>query len=90
MRFALLALPILAACAPEDEPQASVLWNNLDPSSVTVAGTRSFTDEAIAAGIEPSPSILARAEKLCPNPRFLSATPTHDDPRRVNYFFLCP
>jgi hypothetical protein len=89
MRLALAALIALAACSPEGDAPGPFV-TGLEPTRVSVPGTKAFTAQEIAAGVEPSAAILAAAAKSCNGARFLSATPSHSDPTKVSYFFLCP
>jgi hypothetical protein len=89
MRFVLLAVVFVSACAPEDDSPGFAV-PNLDADTVYVPGTKLFSPEEIAAGIKPSPAILAAAEAHCPTAKILSAKPLVSDQRRVGYFFSCP
>lgn len=89
MRLALLAVVALAACAPEEDTPGFTV-PNLDGGTIYVPGTKRFTPEEIAAGVKPSPAIIAKAEASCPNAKLLSATSMITDARRVGYFFTCP
>ena len=90
MRLALIAILALAACAPEDDAPAFAPPNLGQPeATVYIQGIKRFAPGEIAAGIQPSPAILAAAKGYCPKAQLLSATSTAYDPRRVGYFFTC-
>ena len=90
MRLALLATVLLAACAPADDAPAFVPSVLGQPeATLYIPGVKRFTEAEIAAGVQPSPAILAAAEAYCPTARLLSATSTAFDPRRIGYFFSC-
>lgn len=88
MRFVLLTVVFVAACAPEEDSPGFAV-PSLDADTVYVPGTKLFEPEEIAAGVKPSPAILAAAEAHCPTAKLLSATPLVSDQHRVGYFFTC-
>lgn len=92
----LLTALFLAGCDPEDGPieeDTGIAYGQLGGSSVTIRGVKAFTASEIEEGIQPSKAIRDIAYDFCARnslPQFVSATPSIDDPTRVNYFFLCP
>ena len=88
-RLALLALPLLAACAvpPETRGELYEVTDNM----VTIRGAIN-TNILVAGEAAPTPAMIAQAREVCPNAQYMSAAPSdlHQYDMDFLFKFRCP